>query len=254
MSLLQVIILGIVEGVTEFLPISSTGHLIIVSDLLRIPDSDFLSSFTIAIQLGAILAVVGLYIKRLATDFDTWKKITIAFLPTAVIGLFFFSFLKGLLSNEFVVIAGIFAGGIVMILVELWLQKKNEPHTQAITNKNALAIGLAQAVAFIPGVSRSAATIIGGLALGLSRKTIVEFSFLLALPTMIAATGYDLIKTGATFTGGEWGTLVLGVAISFVVAVFAIKWLLRFVERHTFIPFGVYRIGIAVVMTLVFLI
>lgn len=253
MNFFETIILAVVEGITEFLPVSSTGHLIIASDLLGIPDSQFLASFTIAVQLGAILAVLLLYAKRLVTDFDTWKKITIAFIPTAIVGLLFFSFLKGLLANETVVVWGILGGGIIMILVELFLKKTGSKNLETVSAKNALIVGLAQAVAFIPGVSRSAATIIGGLLLGLSRKTIVEFSFLLALPTMVAATGYDLLQTGSTFLRGQWEMLLLGVFISFFVAVLAIKWLLRFVEKYTFIPFGVYRIliGVALLFILV---
>lgn len=253
MSIFHTIILSIVEGITEFLPISSTGHIIIVSDLLGIPSSDFLASFTIAIQLGAILAVVGLYARRLVTDFEIWKKITLAFMPTALVGVVFFSLFKGFLSSPLIAIIGVFVGGVIMILVELWLKKKNQPPQEKITYKNAFIIGLAQVVAFIPGISRSAATIIGGLSLGLSRKTVVEFSFLLALPTMVVATGYDLFKTGATFQNNEWGILLLGIATSFLVAIIAIKWLLRFVEKYTFIPFGVYRIVLAPVLLLLLL-
>lgn len=243
MTIFETIILSIIEGITEFLPISSTGHLIIASDILGIAPTDFLSSFTIAIQLGAILAIVVLYGKKFLVERELWKNITIAFLPTAVIGVLLFPYIKKyLLHNELVGIIGILLGGIVLILVELFLKKRKIVKEEEINRRKALAIGLFQASAFVPGISRSAATIIGGLLLGVSRKTIVEFSFFLAIPTMVAATGYDLIKTGAQFSYHEWWLLVLGALVSFVVAVFTIKILLRFIEKFTFIPFGVYRI------------
>lgn len=265
MTIFHAIILSIVEGITEFLPISSTGHVLLVSDLLRIPNTSFLTSFTIAIQLGAIVAVVVLYWRKLVTNFEIWKKIIVAFIPTAMIGFIFFTFIKQFLEHERLLLAGILIGGMVMILVEFWL-KKNTSHlafghldfekgkerddntSSEISYRKAFTVGLFQSVAFIPGVSRSAATIIGGLLLGIPRKVIVEFSFLLAIPTMAAATGLDLIRTSPSFVVREWLLLGIGVVVSFVVALVVMRWLLKFVEKYTFIPFGIYRIMIAIAL------
>lgn len=242
------ILLGIVEGLTEFLPISSTGHLIITADLLGIEDSEFLKTFQIAIQLGAILSVVVLYFKSL-WSIEAIKKLFVAFLPTAVIGLSLYKVIKGFLGNEMLVIASLFVGGIIIILFEIWYrgrgtQGNEEEKTtiEQISYKQAFLVGLFQSIAIIPGVSRSGATILGGLLLGMNRKTIVEFSFLLAVPTMSAATGFDLLKNGGAFSADEWDTLFVGFGVSFVVAILAIKFFLRFVRTHTFIPFALYRI------------
>lgn len=262
MDIFHTIILSIIEGITEFLPVSSTGHLLLVSGLLKIPASSFLSSFTIAIQLGAILSVVVLFWKKLTTSLEPWKKIIVAFIPTAIIGLIFYAFIINLLSKPWIALVGIIGGGFVMIGVEYMLKRRWEredgkesgaltPYPLPITYKGAFLIGLFQAIAFIPGVSRSAATIVGGLLLGISRKTVVEFSFLLAIPTMAAATGLDLLKSSHNFTRHEWLMMACGFAVSFFVALAVMKWLLRYIEKYTFIPFGVYRIVFGVVMVLV---
>ncbi len=247
MDYLHAFVLSIVEGATEFLPVSSTGHLILASKLLGIPDSAFLGTFEIAIQCGAILAVVVLY-WRSFFDFTLLKKIAVAFLPTAIIGLAVYPFLKGyLLGNAYVVVASLFLGGIALILFERFHTERlgaiAEPRD--ITYRQALAIGLFQAVAVIPGVSRSAATIVGGLAVGIRRLAILEFSFLLAVPTMAAATGLDLLKSYKDISSADAGVLLFGCAVSFVIALLSLRWLRSYVSRYTFTPFGIYRIAIA---------
>ena len=244
MTLLQSLILGIIEGVTEFLPISSTGHLILASTMLGIAQSEFVKTFEIAIQLGAILAVVALY-WRTFLDVGLLKKIVVAFIPTGIIGLSFYHILKTyLLGNNVVVLASLFIGGVIFILFERWYSRREdvEPESAPITYRQALAIGFFQAIAIIPGVSRSGATIIGGMTLGITRTSIVEFSFLLAVPTMLAATGLDLLKTSVAFTPHEWLALAIGFVVSFIVAIPSIRWLLAYVRNHSFMSFGVYRI------------
>src|SRR3989344_3689592 len=210
MTYFDAIILGVVEGITEFLPISSTGHLILAGELLGLPSTEFLKSFDIAIQLGAILAVVALYWRSLF-DIEMIKKLAVAFIPTGIIGFALYYVVKTiLLDNLYVVLISLALGGI--------------------------------------------APIVGGLLLGLPRKTIVEFSFLLAVPTMAAATGYDLMKNADLLSFENIGVLAVGFVVSFVVALAAIRWLLSYVRTHTFIPFGVYRILAALVFWLVILI
>jgi undecaprenyl-diphosphatase len=248
MNFLNVIILGIIEGFTEFLPVSSTGHLILTSRLLAIPQTEFLKSFEISIQLGAILSVVVLYWRVLATDLRTLKKITVAFIPTAAIGLLFYRIVKTfLLGNSSVVLWSLLLGGIFIIIFELFYRQKGNPASDisSISYPQALLIGLFQSFAIVPGVSRSAATIIGGLSLGLKRRTIVEFSFLLAVPTMLAATGLDLAKNIKSFSAPQFGFLAVGFFTSFLVAALSIKFLLIFIKNNNFIPFGVYRILLA---------
>lgn len=244
MNIIQSIILGIVEGLTEFLPISSTAHLIITSQLLNIAQTDFLKSFTIAIQTGAILAVVVLYWKRFLFDLTNLKKIIVAFIPTAVVGFIFYQVIKNFFMESFLVIAlALLLGGVIIILFEAGKSKRTADNgSDLITYKKAFLIGLCQGVAVIPGVSRAAATIIGGLSLKLSRQAIVEFSFLLAVPTMLAATGYDLIKTGFIFSSQEVVMFLIGFVISFIVAILGIKLFLKFIIRHNFFAFGIYRI------------
>jgi len=256
MNFIQTLILGIVEGVSEFLPISSTGHLILTGDLLGLNTSEFLKSFEISIQLGAILSVVALYWRLLLKNWNIWKRLMVAFAPTAVLGLAFYKLIKHyLLGNSPVVVWALFVGGIALILFELW-HKEKDNHTdnmEDIPYKKAFLIGLFQSIAMIPGVSRSAATIVGGLAVGLKRKTIVEFSFLLAVPTMLAATVLDLVKSADSFTSSEIGSMSVGFISAFVVAALSIKFLLKYIQRHSFIAFGVYRIIVAIIFWLWFL-
>lgn len=251
MNIIQAIILGIVEGITEFLPISSTGHMILASKLMGIADSDFLKSFEIAIQLGAILSVVVLYWKKLLVSKETLKKVGIAFLPTAIIGFLLYKVLKTyLLSNDMIVIWALLLGGILLISFELWHKNRTIEAVNQISYKKSFATGLAQALAIIPGVSRSGATIVAGLAMGISREAIVEFSFLLAIPTMAAATGYDLLKSSHSFSGSQFGTLAIGFIVSFIVALLAIKWFIGYIKNHSFMWFGIYRIIAAAVFYL----
>ena len=248
MSILDSIILGLVEGLTEFLPVSSTGHLILAGELLQIPQTEFLKSFDIGIQLGAILAVVALYFRSFF-DIELIKRLLIAFIPTGVIGFTVYPVVKSyLLGNEAVVLWALFLGGAALIAFELLHTEQVEASDEVstITYKQAALVGLFQALAVVPGISRSAATIVGGLLLGLHRTTIVEFSFLLAVPTMIAATGYDILKNASSFSGDNTSALAVGFVTSFVVALLAIKFFLSFVRTHSFIPFGIYRIVIAV--------
>ena len=198
MNILQVLIFGVVEGITEFLPISSTGHLILTAKLLGVGQSEFIKSFQIAIQLGAILSVVVIYWDRLTSGSKIWKRLLVSFLPTALIGALLYKMIKRyLLGNNAVVLWSLFIGGLFLIIFELLYRRKEEEVEEicAISYRQALIIGLFQSVAMIPGVSRAAATIIGGLVVGLKRKTIVEFSFLLAIPTMFAATSLDIYKS-----------------------------------------------------------
>lgn len=256
MTILHSIILGIIEGITEFLPISSTGHLILAEQLLHIADSEFVKSFDIIIQLGAILAVIVVYWKKL-WNWGLIKKLIVAFIPTGIIGLALYKVVKTLLGSDTVVLWALLLGGIALIAFELWYKKRivaRPPHVndiESISYKEAAIIGLFQSIAIIPGTSRSAATIVGGLIRGFSRATIVEFSFLLAVPTMIAASGLDLVKSHASFSGSEYVLLAVGFVTAFIVAWGSIKWLLGFIRKHDFIPFGIYRIVVAILFWLV---
>ena len=248
MNLFTVVILGIVEGITEFLPISSTGHLILTSRLLAIAQTEFLKSFEISIQLGAIFSVVVLYWRLLVTDLKVLKKVAAAFIPTGIIGLLLYRVVKTfLLGNVSVVLWSLLLGGVFIIVFELFYRQKSGAISDisSISYPQALLIGVFQSFAIIPGVSRSAATIIGGLCLGLKRKTIVEFSFILAVPTMMAATGLDLLKNSSSFSSGQFGYLAAGFLVSFIVAILSIKLLLIFIKNNNFIIFGVYRIILA---------
>lgn len=254
MTFFHALLLGIVEGVTEFLPISSTGHLILVSHLLGILDSDVVKSFEIIIQLGAIFAVLILYFKKVLQAPRLWLTLFVGFLPTAVLGLVCYSFIKKyLLGNVAVVLWALLLGGVGLILFE-FLKKEDGPvELDAVSFSDAVVIGFAQVVAFIPGVSRSAATIIAGRARGLSRRTAVEFSFLLSIPTMVAASALDILKH-PVLVRANLGLLIFGFSVSCVVALLSIMTFLRFVKTHTLIPFGIYRIILAVTMFFVFFI
>lgn len=252
MSILEAVVLGIVEGFTEFLPISSTGHLILSSQVLGIEQNDFVKSFQIAIQLGAILAVVVLYAKTLLKNVEVLKRVCIAFLPTAFVGAFLYKILRDvLLGSSEIVIAALLAGGIFMIGFEMLHKKQGSvSDLSSMPYSKALLIGVFQSFSIVPGLSRAAATIIGGLILGLERKAIVEFSFLLAIPTMLAATIFDLSHTFQGFTNQEFIALGIGFFVSFVTAVLGIRFLLSFIQGHSFIPFGLYRIILAILFFL----
>lgn len=259
---LHAVILGLVEGITEFLPVSSTGHLILAANALRIPETEFLKSFEVIIQLGAILAVLAIYWRKLLLNKRVFNRVAVAFVPTAVVGLILYKTIKRvLLGNVSVVIWSLLIGGALLIAFELFRKWRKGSdlsldsasatrELESMSYRKAFLIGLFQAVAIVPGVSRSAATIVGGLVLGLSRTAIVEFSFMLAVPTMAAAVGLDLLKSSQSFTSHEVGMLALGFAVAFVSALAAVSFLLRFVKGHTFVSFGVYRIVIALAFLL----
>ena len=259
MSTIEVIIIAIIEGLTEFLPVSSTGHMIITQSLLGVESTDFVKAFTVIIQFGAILSVVCLYWQRFfrlnpgkVTDwrsfiykFYFYWKLLVAFLPAAVIGLLCGDWIDALLENVWVVATMLVIGGIFMLFVDKLFNRPDE--SQVITEKKALAIGFFQCIAMIPGVSRSMATIVGGMAQRLSRKTAAEFSFFLAVPTMFAATAYKVLKLFLTPNGIEVlseniSALVIGNVVAFIVALLAIKFFIGFVTRYGFKAFGYYRI------------
>lgn len=255
MEPIHALILGIIEGITEFLPISSTGHLILAGEILHIPSTEFQKSFDIIIQLGAILSVIVLYWNTL-WDLDVIKKLFVAFIPTGVIGLLLYKTVKiYLLGDQVVVLGSLLLGGIALIAFELW-HKESTAATASIKEisyRHAALIGVFQSLAIIPGLSRSAATIVGGLLLGLRRATIVEFSFLLAVPTMLAASSLDILKNYQSFSSDQIGILSIGFITSFVVALLSIKFLLGYIRKHNFIPFGVYRILAAMLFWLLVL-
>ncbi len=248
------LILGIVEGFTEFLPISSTAHLILTSHLLGLSQSSFVKTFEIAIQSGAMLAVVAVYWRKFL-DFEIIKRITAAFIPTAIIGFFLYKIAKEyLLDNLSVVLWALALGGILLILFERFYRVTERTNDiREISYGRLIAIGIAQALAIIPGISRSGATIIGGLFLGLSRAAIVEFSFLLAVPTIFAATALDVFKNWETVSSADMSSLSIGFIASFITALISIKFLLAFVRKHSFVSFGIYRIALVLVFILFFL-
>lgn len=255
MTWLDTIILGALEGATEFLPISSTGHLILAGELLGLPATDFLKSFQIAIQLGAILAVVLLYFRSFL-DINLLKKLFVAFIPTGLVGFLVYPYVKQyLLGNATIVVIALALGGVILIIFELLHKEQTEASEdpKAITYPQALLVGLFQSIAIIPGVSRSAATIMGGLLVGMRRVAIVEFSFLLAVPTMAAATGYDLLKSAHTFAVTDFGFLAVGFLVSFAIALLSMRFLVAMVKRVGFIPFGIYRILLALLFFVVVL-
>lgn len=245
MNIFQTIILSIVEGLTEFLPISSTGHLILASQLMHIAETDFVKTFEIVIQLGAILAVVVLYFKKIISSWNLIKKLITAFIPTAAVGFVLYPFIKNvLLGSSAVTLNALFWGGIALVGVEWFLRRKKvEAKTESqVTFRQALIIGTFQSLSVIPGVSRAAATIVGGLLTGLDRETATEFSFMLAIPTMFAASALDIYKSRSVIMSGGIGTLALGTFLSFVFALLAVKFLIGFVKKHDFTAFGIYRI------------
>ncbi len=254
MDIINAFILGIIEGFTEFLPVSSTAHLILASKILNIADTEYVKSFEIIIQLGAILSVVFLYWKSFL-QWEVIKRLVIAFIPTGIIGILLYKLIKTyLMGNVSVVLAALMLGGVIIIVFEKMFHSKNDA-SDVITDipyKDCFTIGLFQALAVVPGVSRSASTIIGGLLLGLNRKAIVEFSFLLAIPTMLAATLLDLYKTAGSFSIDQIGFLTVGFITSFFTALFSIKFLLAYIRKKSFTVFGVYRVAIALLFFLVF--
>jgi undecaprenyl-diphosphatase len=255
-DLLHVIVLAIVEGITEFLPISSTGHMIIASSIMGIQSNDFIKLFTVAIQLGAILSVVVLYWKRFFQTLDFYYKLFVAFLPAAVFGLLFSKKIDQLMESALTVGITLFIGGIILLFVDKWFKQADVKEEKEISYLTALKIGFFQCLSMIPGTSRSAATIVGGMSQKLSRKAAAEFSFFLAVPTMFAATAkklFDFIQDGHVFTGEEIKLLAIGNVIAFIVALLAIKTFITFLEKRGFQLFGWYRIlvgGIIIILIL----
>ena len=268
MDIFQSIIIAIVEGLTEFLPVSSTGHMIIAEEALGVEHNDFVNAFTVIIQFGAILSVVWLYWKRFfhlndvpagATGlkaflirYDFYWKLLVAFIPAAVIGFLLGDFIDSLLENVTVVAVMLVIGGVLMLFVDKWF---NRPDTAPLTEKRALTIGFYQCIAMIPGVSRSMATIVGGMQQGLSRKDAAEFSFFLAVPTMFAATAYKLLKLviepeSLKLLSDNIGVLLIGNVVAFIVALLAIKFFISYVTKYGFKAFGYYRIivGAAIII------
>jgi len=242
-NLLHALILGLVEGVTEFLPISSTGHLIVAGSLLGFNDARA-GVFFVAIQTGAMLAVAWEYRARLLrVDRKLWSKLAIAFMPAAVIGLLFASMIKHALFKPVPVALAFIAGGLIILFVERGSRVPRVQTVQEMSWQDALKVGFAQCVALIPGTSRSGATIIGGMLFGLSRPAATEFSFFLAVPTLCAAGGYDLLKNRALFSADDLGMFAVGLAVSFLAAFVVIRWLIRYVATHDFKPFAWYRIA-----------
>jgi len=251
MDIISAIILAIIEGATEFLPVSSTGHLILAAAILNVPQTDFVKSFELSLEFASILSVVVSY-WRLLLDWRILKRLAVAFTPTGIVGLLLYRVFKEvLLGNQQIVLWALFLGGAFLVLFELLYRERSTiDDLSRIPYKHCLLIGLCQTISIIPGVSRSAPTIIGGLALGMKRKTIVLFSFLLAVPTMIAASGFDLINSAGTFSSDQVGILLIGFVTSFFVALAAIRLFLGYVGKHNFIPFGIYRIVLVVMFYL----
>lgn len=245
MDIIQTILIAIVEGITEYLPVSSTGHMIIAQKMLNVPPSDFVKAFTVIIQFGAILSVIVLYWKRFLQSFDFYKTLLIAFIPAAILGFLLNDYIDQLLESVMVVAVMLVIGGVLMLFVDSWFQKTDEK--QEITPKKAIVIGFFQCIAMIPGVSRSMATIVGGMSQKLNRKTAAEFSFFLAVPTMFAASAYKLLKlimnpNDLLVLKDNIGILLIGNIVAFVVAMLAIKFFIGFVTKYGFKAFGYYRI------------
>jgi len=254
MSWIHALIIAIVEGITEFLPISSTGHMIITEKLLGLDANDsFIQAFIVNIQFGAILSVVVIYFKKFIQSWEFYWKLLVAFLPAAFIGLLLDKYIEKLLGSVAVVATMLVLGGIILVFVDKWFIKNEQIEEQKVTYKNALVIGFFQVLAMIPGVSRSAATIIGGQTQKLNRKNAAEFSFFLAVPTMFAASGYKLLENYKIIDAHNIGLLIFGNVISFIVALFAIKTFIAFLTKNGFKVFGYYRIVIGLIIIVLLL-
>ena len=250
MDYLQAIVLAIIEGITEFLPVSSTGHMIIASSFFGIAQEDFTKLFTIVIQLGTILSVVVLYFKRFFQSLDFYYKLFVAFLPAVVLGLLFSDLIDELLESPVTVAVSLVIGGFILLKVDDWF---GDAQGEEISYMTALKIGFFQCIAMIPGVSRSGASIVGGMSQKLNRTVAAEFSFFLAVPTMLGATvkkSYDYYKDGFVLTGEQINLLVIGNIVGFLVALIAIKTFIDYLGKHGFKIFGYYRIiaGLAILI------
>jgi len=253
MDIFQAVIIGIIEGFTEFLPISSTGHMIVASKFLGVAETDLTKAYEVIIQFAAIMAVMLIYREKITfKKIDLWMKLLFSFLPLAIVGFIFKDQIKTLFNVQ--TVAWMFIiGGIVFLVVE-YFYKEKETHiknVEKVTWIQAWWIGFAQIFSLVPGTSRAGATIIGGLLSGLDRKTSAEFSFLLAIPVMAAVSGYDLLKHYQDFAHANWGAFVVGFIVAFVVAYATIKLFLAFIQRFTFVAFGIYRIVFGVILLMI---
>lgn len=251
MDIFHAIVLGIVEGITEFLPISSTGHMILSAKLMGLEQTHFLKTFEVAIQLGSILAIVVMYFNFLLHNRTLWLKLLVGFIPTGILGLTLYKHIKTLFSPS-VVAYMLIVGGVVFLLIERFY-KQSSHHVQKVEDvsyKQAFLIGLFQSLAMIPGTSRSGSSIVGGLLLGLCRKSAAEFSFLLAIPTMFSATFYDIYKNHAFFESSQIQYLLVGGIVAFFTSMIVIKIFMKFISRFSYVGFGIYRIFIGVIFLL----
>jgi len=253
LDIFQAIIIGIIEGFTEFLPISSTGHMIVASSFLGIEENALIKAYEVIIQFAAIMAVMLIYKDKMSfKKVLLWQKLILAFLPLAIVGFIFKDHIKALFNVQ--TVAWMFIiGGIIFLVVE-YFYKEKESHVsdvEEVSYMQALWIGIAQIFSLVPGTSRAGATIIGGLLTGLDRKTSMEFSFLLAIPVMAAVTGYDLLKHYQDFADANWGAFVIGFITAFIVAYLTIKLFLVFIQRFTFVAFGIYRIIFGIILLIV---
>jgi undecaprenyl-diphosphatase len=255
MTYFQAFIIAVIEGLTEFLPISSTGHMMLGTAMLGIEATPFVKLFTIAIQLGAILSVVVLYFKRFFKSFNFYIKLLVAFIPAAIFGLLLGDYIDAALENILGVAIALFIGGIILLFVDKWFKDNSLSEEKDITLPKAFKIGLFQCLAMWPGMSRSASTIVGGMTQGLTRQTAAEFSFFLAVPTMFAATAkklLDFYKDGLVLNSQEISILAFGNVVAFVVALLAIKSFIGFLNKHGFKGFGWYRIIVGGIIILLF--
>lgn len=253
MDLLQAFFLGLIEGITEFLPISSTGHLIVVSNWLNVEQNEMNKAFEVIIQFSAILAVIANYRDKFSVKhINLWGRVMVAFFPIAIIGFLFSKQIKTYFTVSTVGVMFI-VGGIVFLVIEHFYREHSNQinDVEQVSYKQAFWIGIAQIFALIPGTSRAGSSIVGALLVGLSRKASAEFSFLLALPVLAAASGYDLVKHYSDFTNENVFTLLVGFITSFIVAYLVIKLFLRFLENWTFVGFGVYRILFGIILLVI---
>lgn len=254
MTYIHAIVLGIIEGLTEFLPISSTAHLSVVSTLLGLPNSSFVKSFEIAIQLGAFVAIAVFFIPRFFKRKIPFLKIMVAFIPTAILGFLLYKIIKTLLIGNLVVTAcALIIGGVIILFTEKYYRTHKEEienQKKSLSLKDSFFLGVCQSLAVIPGVSRSGAMIVGGMLRKYDRAQIAEFTFLVGAPTIFTASAYDLLKTGASFSHYEWNLLFVGFVVSGMVAFFVTKWFLNYIAKNSFTVFGLYRIyfGIALLI------
>ncbi|GJQ33929.1 MAG: undecaprenyl-diphosphatase [Ignavibacteriaceae bacterium] len=251
MTYIEALILAIIEGITEFLPISSTGHMVIASTFMGISNNALTKNFEIVIQLGAILSVVVLYWRKFLTSFRFYLKLVFAFLPAAVAGFFLEDYIDLLLANIWVVVASLIFGGIILIFTDRWFRHAEGTEEQEISWFQGFKIGCFQCIAMIPGVSRAAATIIGGMAVGLNRRTAAEFSFFLAVPTMLGASAKKMLDAYQTIQRHDIAIIMFGSIVAFAVAMLAIKAFIGFLKQHGFKWFGYYRIVVGVAIALV---